>query len=383
MPQEKSRMKLKVEKKPTIPCKSDKDCGKSQSCHAFFGCVDNPHIPATVTTAPQIRVPKCKNSTECPDGQYCHDFFNLCLPNLTIFFETTASPPRAGCKSDSDCENQGDFCHNLTRLCLPLPTTAITSPPRKSAYACNSHTDCKMTEFCHFLIGMRSRDKSRGFGPNNNLKSALGVCIARALKDVPEDPSPFSSNCSHAADCGKGRCCLKDLGLCVGYRLPGELCVAEVSPEIGVINSFLAFSGKRFYAWLIWPFYLSSCLNISNAFYNTFYSLLVLFCEMMSYQSAAGRGYPFLFELKSTSFNRLEIENWTESLVWHLFSPNSSVPLRFLGIFNCQIFSWRLFPSRTYHSPFPAHAYKVSPASVGDVPCDSGDWRESLNCPKK
>lgn len=227
MPQEKSRMKLKVEKKPTIPCKSDKDCGKSQSCHALFGCVDNPHIPATVTTAPQIRVPKCKNSTECPDGQYCHDFFNLCLPNLTIFFETTASPPRAGCKSDSDCENQGDFCHNLTRLCLPLPTTAITSPPRKSAYACNSHADCKMTEFCHFLIGMRSRDKSRGFGPNNNLKSALGVCIARALKDVPEDPSPFSSNCSHAADCGKGRCCLKDLGLCVGYRLPGELCVAE------------------------------------------------------------------------------------------------------------------------------------------------------------
>ena len=95
---------------------------------------------------------------------------------------------------------------------------------------------------------MRSREKSRGFGPNNNLKSALGVCIARALKDVPEDPSPFSSNCSHAADCGKGRCCLKDLGLCVGYRLPGELCVAEVSPEIGVINSFLAFSGKRFYA---------------------------------------------------------------------------------------------------------------------------------------
>lgn len=97
-----------------------------------------------------------------------------------------------------------------------------------------------MTEFCHFLIGMRSRDKSRGVEPHNDLKSAFGVCIARALKDVPKDPSPLSLNCSHSADCGKGRCCLKDLGLCVGYRLPGQLCVAEVSSLIDIARSFLA-----------------------------------------------------------------------------------------------------------------------------------------------
>lgn len=222
-------MRLTGQTKTSPSCRVDEDCRQNQSCHVFFGtCVDNPHVPATVTTKSRPSVPTCKKSAECPKGQYCHDFFNICLPNLTVFFEPTTSSPRSGCTSDSDCENDGDFCHNLTRLCLPMPTTAITTPPRKTSYSCNSHADCKMTEFCHFLIGMRHQDQSRGAQPHKQLKSALGVCIARALKDVPKDPNPVSLNCSHTADCGKGRCCLRDLGLCVGYRLPGQLCVAEV-----------------------------------------------------------------------------------------------------------------------------------------------------------
>ena len=85
---------------------------------------------------------------------------------------------------------------------------------------------------------MRNQDQSRGVQPHKQLKSALGVCIARALKDVPKDPSPVSLNCSHTADCGKGRCCLRDLGLCVGYRLPGQLCVAEVSSFLIGVSAF-------------------------------------------------------------------------------------------------------------------------------------------------
>lgn len=227
-PIQKSKLKVAGQTKATTSCKTDQDCRRNQSCHAFFGkCVDKSHVPTTVTTRPRLSVSTCKTNAECPTGQYCHDFFNICLPNLTVFFEPPSSTPRAGCTSDSDCENDGDFCHNLTRICLPIPTNATPTPPRKTSFSCSSHADCKMTEFCHFLIGMRNRDQSRGVQPHKQLKSALGVCIARALKDVPKDPSPVSSNCSHTADCGKGRCCLRDLGLCVGYRLPGQLCVAE------------------------------------------------------------------------------------------------------------------------------------------------------------
>lgn len=229
---QKSKLKVAGQTKTTPSCKVDDDCRQNQSCHVFFGkCVDIHQVQATVATKSRPSVPTCEKSAECPTGQYCHEVFNMCLPNLTVFFEPTTSSPLAGCMSDSDCENDGDFCHNLTRLCLPMPTTAITNatPPRKSSYSCSSHADCKMSEFCHFLIGMRDRDQPRDVQSHKQLKSALGVCIARALKDVPKDPNPVSSNCSHTAECGKGRCCLKDLGLCVGYRLPGQLCVAEVS----------------------------------------------------------------------------------------------------------------------------------------------------------
>lgn len=238
-PIQKSKLKVAGQTKATTSCKTDQDCRRNQSCHAFFGkCVDKSHVPTTVTTRPRLSVSTCKTNAECPTGQYCHDFFNICLPNLTVFFEPPSSTPRAGCTSDSDCENDGDFCHNLTRICLPIPTNATPTPPRKTSFSCSSHADCKMTEFCHFLIGMRNRDQSRGVQPHKQLKSALGVCIARALKDVPKDPSPVSSNCSHTADCGKGRCCLRDLGLCVGYRLPGQLCVAEVSSFLIGVSAF-------------------------------------------------------------------------------------------------------------------------------------------------
>lgn len=221
-----SKMKLKTNTKTTSSCRVNEDCRQNQSCHAFFGtCVDRPHVQPTVPVTSSANVQMCKDNSECPGRQYCHDFFNMCLPNLTVIFEPTSSLPRPGCRSNTDCSD-GEFCHNLTSLCLPMPTSVKTSSSLKSAYSCSSHADCKITEFCHFLIGMRRRDQTRGV-QNKELKSALGVCIARALKDVPKDPSPVSLNCSQSPDCGKGRCCLRDLGLCVGYRLPGQLCVAQ------------------------------------------------------------------------------------------------------------------------------------------------------------
>lgn len=223
---ERSKMKLTT-KRGTMPaCKVDKDCRENQTCHPFFEiCVNEPGIQATVATTPRTGIRICKENSDCPGGQYCHDFFNMCLPNVTAYFEPTSASTRSGCKSASDCSN-GEFCHNLTRLCLPMPTLAQTGATRTSSYSCSSHADCKITEFCHFLIGMRKRDQTGGV-QDRELKSAVGVCIARALKDVPKDPYSVSLNCSQSPDCGKGRCCLRDLGLCAGYRLPGEICVAE------------------------------------------------------------------------------------------------------------------------------------------------------------
>lgn len=171
----------------------------------------------------------------------------------------------------------------MIRLCLLLFIIVIIFFFWKSVYVCNFYVDCKMIEFCYFFIGMWSWDKFRGFGLNNNLKFVFGVCIVWVLKDVFEDLSLFFLNCSYVVDCGKGRCCLKDLGLCVGYCLFGEFCVVEVSLEIGVVNFFLVFLGKWFYVWFIWLFYLLFCLNILNVFYNMFYLFLVFFCEMMFY----------------------------------------------------------------------------------------------------
>ena len=265
-PTQRSKLRVTGQTKTAPSCKTDRDCRQNQSCHVFFGtCLDKAYVPVATTTTSRPSVPTCKTNAECPKGQYCHDFFKFCLPNLTTFFEPTSSTPRTGCTSDSDCENDGDFCHNLTRLCLPMPTNATPTPPRKTSFSCNSHADCKMTEFCHFLIGMRNQDQSRGAQPLKHLKSALGVCIARALKDVPKDPSPVSLNCSQTADCGKGRCCLRDLALCVGYRLPGQLCVAEVSSFLIVVIVFQlliliskeGFLAKSYISFVFMPYFLA------------------------------------------------------------------------------------------------------------------------------
>ena len=235
-----TRMKLTKNTRTSPSCKSNDDCRRNQSCHAIFGtCVDIPRMQPTIATKSRAAIHMCNDNSECPGGQYCHDFFNMCLPNLTLYFKPTSSPPVADCRSNIDCKN-GEFCHNLSRLCLPFPTPATTDPTRKGSYACSSHADCKMTEFCHFLIGMRRRDQTRTGAQDKTLKNALGVCIARALKEVPDDPSPVFLNCSQSSECGKGRCCLSDLGLCVGYRLPGQLCVAEVSVENCNIFNWIA-----------------------------------------------------------------------------------------------------------------------------------------------
>lgn len=241
-----TRMKLTKNTRTSPSCKSNDDCRRNQSCHAIFGtCVDIPRMQPTIATKSRAAIHMCNDNSECPGGQYCHDFFNMCLPNLTLYFKPTSSPPVADCRSNTDCKN-GEFCHNLSRLCLPFPTPATTDPTRKGSYACSSHADCKMTEFCHFLIGMRRRDQTRTGAQDKTLKNALGVCIARALKEVPDDPSPVFLNCSQSSECGKGRCCLSDLGLCVGYRLPGQLCVAEeVSFSCPCLPGFTCISRRR------------------------------------------------------------------------------------------------------------------------------------------
>ena len=221
--------RIRTEKAAMEPrCKTDHECALNQSCHVHFGrCVDNPVGPTT-TTAPRVVTPACQDNSDCEEGQYCHFFFNICLPHIRYTLKPTSPQANAGCMSDSECKN-GQFCHNLTRLCLQMPHFTSTRPPTKGSYACKSHADCKLSEFCHFLIGMRRRKRNRDRQKQLAYSSALGVCIARALKNVPQDPRPIVLNCSLKSDCGKGRCCLRDLGLCAGYRLPGETCVAQVS----------------------------------------------------------------------------------------------------------------------------------------------------------
>lgn len=227
---ERSRMKLKKAKTKSPPrCKVDGDCLQNQTCHIFFAiCVDKPRMETTAVTKTSVAsVRMCEENSDCSEGQYCHDFFNMCLPNLTVRIEpTSSSPAGVGCKSASECKS-GEFCHRLTSLCLPMPTTAKMKTTPKSPYSCTSDTECKITEFCHFLTGMR---RHQHLVKDKKLQSAQGVCIDKALKEVPQDQTPVSQNCSQSTECGMGRCCLKDLGLCAGYRLLGQLCVAETVP---------------------------------------------------------------------------------------------------------------------------------------------------------
>lgn len=228
---ERSRMKLKStkSKRPTS-CKSNKDCRQNQTCHPFLAtCIKIPSIQTTVaaeTSASNTRV--CKVNSDCSEGQYCHVFFNMCLPNLTVHFASTNSPPSVGCNTVSDCK-RGEFCHKLTSSCLPVPTAIQIKTTAKSSFSCSSDIDCKITEFCHFLTGDQHRHQTRGVQDKEH-RSAVGVCINKALKEVPQDQDPVFANCSQSKECGMGKCCLNELGLCAGYRLLGQLCVAEAVP---------------------------------------------------------------------------------------------------------------------------------------------------------
>lgn len=223
-------MKLKRTKpKRPISCEADKDCHQNQTCHPFLStCIKKPRIQTTVAAKTSVSNARaCKVNSDCSEeGQYCHVFFNMCLPNLTLHFASTNSPPIVGCNSVSDCKSR-EFCHKLTSRCLPVPTAFKIKTTAKSSFSCSSDIDCEITEFCHFLTGEQHHHHTRG-AQDKEHEPAMGVCLNKALKEVPQDQNPVYANCSQSKDCGMGRCCLDDLGLCAGYRLLGQLCVAEV-----------------------------------------------------------------------------------------------------------------------------------------------------------
>lgn len=221
------KSKLKLKKTKTKTCKVDADCRQNQTCHAFFAtCVNKLRIQTTVvpkTNAASVQV--CRENSDCPQGQYCHDFFKMCLPNLINYLESTSST-LLGCKSASECKN-GEFCHNLTNSCLPMPTAAQASSTQKTLYPCSLHADCKVNETCHFLTRRQKRNKG---ARKKDPLTAIGVCIDGTDKETPKKRTQMSTlNCSQSSECGIGRCCLTDTGMCSHYRTLGQLCVAQVS----------------------------------------------------------------------------------------------------------------------------------------------------------
>lgn len=222
-----ARNKMKLKRTKTKTCKVDADCRHNQTCHAFFAtCVNKLRIQTTAvpkTTSVQV----CRENSDCPQTQYCHDFFKMCLPNLMNYLESTSSSTHLGCKSASDCKN-GEFCHNLTSLCLPMPTDAPASSSPKTLYPCSLHADCKVNEICHFLTRRQERNKEVG---KKDPSTAIGVCIDGTDKGTPKKRTRVATlNCSQSSECGSGRCCLSDMGMCSHYRTLGQLCVAQEVP---------------------------------------------------------------------------------------------------------------------------------------------------------
>ncbi|XP_028392166.1 uncharacterized protein LOC114516786 [Dendronephthya gigantea] len=211
LPAQAVQVKRPPTQRPSWYCRTSKDCRITEQCHRrFHACYTRPAMSTVRRDVGGSR--KCVKTSDCGQNFYCHDHFKICLKNVTTV--TTVAKPKTKttkpCGSGAPCPN-GMLCHNFWNICY-MPPQVVTTPPKNKTKQCQIDSDCRSGEFCYTMT--------------------IGQVVARLRRNVQSVCLPKKSPknkkvaaCKTDADCGPNKCCLGNLGVCMAYKLPGEMCL--------------------------------------------------------------------------------------------------------------------------------------------------------------
>ena len=192
-------------------CRTSADCFTNEKCHKNFNvCYTRPGMLTVGKDTKNSQ--RCVKSSECGPNFYCHYNFRICLENpLNI---TNASRKTfKQCGPATPCL-KGMLCHKFWNICH-IPAQVLILPQKNKTLQCQIDSDCRPDEFCYttLLDDTVTRQK----------RNVQRLCLSRKFQQLPKRKEAIT--CKTDTDCPSNKCCLKNLGVCMAYKIPGEICL--------------------------------------------------------------------------------------------------------------------------------------------------------------
>jgi hypothetical protein len=197
--------------RPSWYCRTSKDCKINEQCHKrFHACYATPGMSTVRRDTGNSR--RCETASDCGPNFYCHDNFRICLKNTPT---ATVSPTKFDrtCSESAPCPT-GSLCHDLWHICY-TPAHVVVLPQKNKTQKCNVDGDCRPDEFCHAMTTGHVIARQR--------RNIQKMCLPRRFRQIPK--SAADATCKRDADCGPNKSCLGKFGVCMAYKLPGEMCL--------------------------------------------------------------------------------------------------------------------------------------------------------------
>lgn len=200
-------------KRPPWYCRSSKDCKKNEQCHKrFHACYKRPGMSTVRRDTGNSR--RCDKASDCGANFYCHDHFRICLKHTPIVTPPPTTSTQS-CNANVSCP-KGMICHDFWNICY-TPPRVVTLQQENKTQPCLFDSDCKANEFCHSMTTGQVIGRQR--------RNAKRMCLPSDLRQFPKNDEDIA--CKTDAECGANRSCLGKLGICMAYKLPGEMCLIE------------------------------------------------------------------------------------------------------------------------------------------------------------
>ncbi len=198
----------------------------NEQCHKrFHACYTRPGISTVRRDTGNSR--RCETTSDCGANFYCHDHFHICLKNTPTVTKPPVKTTRT-CSADTPCP-KGMLCHDIWNICY-TPAQVLILPQKNKTQQCQIDSDCRPDEFCHAM--------ATGHVVARQRRNIQKICLPQKFRQFPK--SGGDPTCKTDADCGPNKCCLGNLGVCMAYKLPGEMClIAKVSFDLGQIEYVL------------------------------------------------------------------------------------------------------------------------------------------------
>ncbi|CAB3976743.1 Hypothetical predicted protein [Paramuricea clavata] len=200
-------------KRPSWYCRTSKDCKRNEQCHKRFRvCYTRPAMSTVRRDTGNSR--RCDKTSDCGTNFYCHDHFRICLEHTPAVTQAPKKTTKT-CSTNTPCP-KGMLCHDFWNICY-TPAHVLTLPQKNKTQQCQIDSDCRPDEFCHTMVAGPMVARQR-----RNIKR---MCLPRTFRQFPK--SDGSKTCKTDADCGPNKSCLGNLGVCMAYKLPGEMCLIK------------------------------------------------------------------------------------------------------------------------------------------------------------